>query len=1224
MKMGKNLKRALTVAAIAGTCALSSPSFAAWTPDAPTKLGANLVSTQATADDGMVAVGQDGKAYIMFEDDMDGTPSWKSSYPPATTDFVQVVNDQPASGAGAGDFYAVTSNGTLVKNDGVKAANTVWRNVKLSAANRALIAGKTIVGLAAPAAGQLVMLASDGTMIYSNDAGSTWTDISTALKAHAIATNGIKGIAYYDGTDVLVYGATNEAKTDANLLKIDVDAADPASNITASIAIDGCPTINAVSSGATYVYVAGNSGKIARCAVALSGTDTVLDVPGSPTTNFKAITYNEAETYGYVAGADGSLYRIENTTVTKRDISAYTEKDLNALTSFAKSDGTRRTFAAGNDGVSIYNDESYWSATAGTDAPTGPLAITAGDGDVFIFEAAQLLTSSAPGSTWKKGAEGGSAEAPTGTSVVYYKKDASNRFIFAAGDAGNTGKVSSYKYDGTTVTGLDVDAKTPGPDYVTKVGTSTIVMVESTAAKVPSTINMSTADFSGAVTATDGALVLDGTVECQGIAGTTNGFYALIGADATCPLTELKALGGKAGNALSLDFTADGTANDYSTPIGLTNNAALGGVTDIDISSTTDGELIIICQAGALKIVVAKDIAATDIETAGAFTVTDLGYPTGLTNAPVKAWGTKTDMYMTDGTDVYRYNNSVWTKYDSVTSAVAAMTATGVSGVAAYDTGKVVAIDPDAAAYSAGASFTAAFGDQFNVSSTINSAFNATKSDVYVAGADGLLYNATQKAGSSSFTWGDRYKDSFFGSKNIAKVAGAGSSLFVTYGTGNKEMAFKTLAETSWTEATVATAGGITLGTVNDIAPASATVVYAADGTNGLIKGSVSGSTITFTKQTKTASSDTTPASLDALSLLGTDTIYAVGGSSGSPATKLYKYSDPSGDVWTIKDITLPSVPSNGLADVVAIAADKIYAVGADGYAISYDGSKVTKLTAPTSYNLTSCWAYDGVLYAGDNNGQVHEYNIESKTWTSGTVQAGVTIKDVTGSSKGEFILAVGTSGTAERSSISSSGGGQTTTKTQPGTGEDADLVASATVETKTSSELTSSYKTPAMTVLGQVQSFTTKSGLTAGSVHNFKFNVTPSSDTRVGSVSLFKLLSASGGSNIKYVRKDAAPSSATDGAFWITDANGNVMATADTLKANTVYTVNLGIKDGGSYDTDGSADGVITDPTVLGTTSSSDSSSGCVFNPTQTFGLEWLLLMFAPLVGIIRSRFKK
>jgi len=81
-------------------------------------------------------------------------------------------------------------------------------------------------------------------------------------------------------------------------------------------------------------------------------------------------------------------------------------------------------------------------------------------------------------------------------------------------------------------------------------------------------------------------------------------------------------------------------------------------------------------------------------------------------------------------------------------------------------------------------------------------------------------------------------------------------------------------------------------------------------------------------------------------------------------------------------------------------------------------------------------------------------------------------------------------------------------------------------------------------------------------------------------------------------------------------------MQSGETLAANTVYSVNLGIKDGGEYDID-TADGVIEDPTVLGATSSS-SSSGCVFNPVQSFGLEWLMLMAAPFLAVIRNRFKK
>ncbi|MGE4557652.1 MAG: hypothetical protein AB7D07_12600 [Desulfovibrionaceae bacterium] len=106
------------------------------------------------------------------------------------------------------------------------------------------------------------------------------------------------------------------------------------------------------------------------------------------------------------------------------------------------------------------------------------------------------------------------------------------------------------------------------------------------------------------------------------------------------------------------------------------------------------------------------------------------------------------------------------------------------------------------------------------------------------------------------------------------------------------------------------------------------------------------------------------------------------------------------------------------------------------------------------------------------------------------------------------------------------------------------------------------------------------------------------------------------------------------DGAWWISagSAGGAAVDRASVLKQSETYYVNFVVKDQGSYDTDAykaAQAGSIVDPTILlsgtpTTSSSSSSSSGCVFNPAAGFGLEWLLLLLAPAIGIIRSRFKK
>ena len=101
-----------------------------------------------------------------------------------------------------------------------------------------------------------------------------------------------------------------------------------------------------------------------------------------------------------------------------------------------------------------------------------------------------------------------------------------------------------------------------------------------------------------------------------------------------------------------------------------------------------------------------------------------------------------------------------------------------------------------------------------------------------------------------------------------------------------------------------------------------------------------------------------------------------------------------------------------------------------------------------------------------------------------------------------------------------------------------------------------------------------------------------------------------------------ATPSA--DGSWWISTLTADgYLNDQSVLSPNDEYFVNWVVKDNGNYDSNATAEGIV-DPVVLGSVpSGSSSSSGCVFNPAAGFGLEWLLLMLAPMVAVVRSRFK-
>jgi hypothetical protein len=126
----------------------------------------------------------------------------------------------------------------------------------------------------------------------------------------------------------------------------------------------------------------------------------------------------------------------------------------------------------------------------------------------------------------------------------------------------------------------------------------------------------------------------------------------------------------------------------------------------------------------------------------------------------------------------------------------------------------------------------------------------------------------------------------------------------------------------------------------------------------------------------------------------------------------------------------------------------------------------------------------------------------------------------------------------------------------------------------------------------------------------------------KVSDLQLYKLRAHGTSADLLSYADSATPT--VDGSWWISRTNGNgYLGTTSVIEPGDEFWVNWVVKDNGSYDSNNTLAGSIIDPVVLGTGGSSSSSSGCVFNPAAGFGLEWLLLMLAPMVAIVRSRFK-
>ncbi len=119
----------------------------------------------------------------------------------------------------------------------------------------------------------------------------------------------------------------------------------------------------------------------------------------------------------------------------------------------------------------------------------------------------------------------------------------------------------------------------------------------------------------------------------------------------------------------------------------------------------------------------------------------------------------------------------------------------------------------------------------------------------------------------------------------------------------------------------------------------------------------------------------------------------------------------------------------------------------------------------------------------------------------------------------------------------------------------------------------------------------------------------------KAGDMTAVKLFGDKSAMNFDYSDKETA-----DGYFCLT-TNGACVAKDAELSGTTAYGVNIYIADNGDYDLDKDANKV-SDPFAIATTDDDD-DSGCVFNPAAGLTLEWLLLLIAPALMVIRRRFK-
>ncbi|WP_421903703.1 hypothetical protein [Maridesulfovibrio sp.] len=935
------------------------------------------------------------------------------------------------------------------------------------------------------------------------------------------------------------------------------------------------------------------------------------------TPNLLSIEYSTTENLGYISGAEGSLFSVEGDAVLFKSQSE-TSQDLNDV-NLVISGSLKRAFASGNNGASIYgSDAAKWTEISsaeglpGNGSPT-PRIILSHDSRFFMVDGSsrKLYISTSPDSTWFETSRSMSSSLnPIGSSraVVVEKTGGATYVAVVAGGMTSNNHVVIYKNGDTTNSPVAIDLGSSAVAYLATVnhgGEPYLYLAQSGSGdlKARQLAAGSESDFSAALNTPLGSGV-------QSLAASANGIYTISSGSKGTIYARVDDPNGSA--ALNVDPTVANQSwrtvvpvRDYLSGLGV-QAEALYSVTNGVVLVTSDGKLHLITDTPGANAVAAAPDNEIKIE--------PLNCPAaGITSASLvrDVSGSASDLVVIVG-DGAPIDPQVWRKtkgndWEQYGDLSVIDDARHVASIGA----KMVAIDSNQMACSTGTAFNTAIPNSaLPVGTKISSVYNATKKEVYVAGQDGLLYRGSVlNGGAKSILWNyERYKESFIGSNDLMKVTGAGNKVFAAWEGSSFNLAGKNLDENSWTLIARNEAGSFP-GVVKDVQALNETTVFFAGG-NSLVKGVIdaNANTILYTKQT----GEGKPDALTGLSVLDENNIFGINGNS------LYKFSSPSGDSWTVTGLGL--LDPQSLNDVVAISNEKVYVVGNNGYAASYDGSKTTNLPAITGNpNLTSCWAYEGFLYATDDAGKVHTYNAETEAWSTETVRDGVALADISGSSAGQYLIAVGADSTSAREEINASGGGSKNNYVNPNN-DDSAVVDSEVPVKRTPEVLAQNYGTPPdMAVVSDVQKFTTTGGVTSGSTHTFTFNFTPTSDYAYNEVVLYKL--KADGTNLTYNRVSSASANPSSGDFWITTSVGGAIGAGDTLTAGTTYSVYFALADGSQYDDD-SVDGKITDPAVLGT--SSGGSSGCVFNPTQTFGMEWLMLMFAPVAAFFRSRFKK
>ncbi len=1227
MKMSKKMKQAITVAAIAGTMALSGTAMAATGGWNTATLGSASVAMnemiQNNADIAVVA-GDDGNIYYAT---VGGATVATSPWSEASVPVSGNINAVASQGA---NFFAAGDNGVVLRGG---TTGQTWTKVAFP------VSDKNIIDLLVTGANTAVVLTADGKLYNSTNFGNadastvTWTarELTTTLASggEALTVASTAAGIVSEGAGYVVYGGAsalahvNAGFTSAyNITGLSDIAVLSTANPVVKI---GEFSIKGIEAAGANRLIYGSDGKMAyvkaltgnivspvnddRGYVQISGLSsdiTSLDYTNAIFANFTTATGEVYYMDGYDTNAEPIWMLAAD--VASDSLNTVITEDVPAATGMTR----YRGFAAGAKGLTVWGKGLEWDEStnaAVTDTSKYIVANGASSSPTIwavLKEAGATNLASVIRTTDPAG-----ALTPTGPDALI----GANAAMCDAGDGMvvvsdinlvTNGNAAILKPGGGSkaITQLITGASTASSKGVSYAG-------KNTAGKKIFINNTATYDVGVALIYDTVADTLDICEDSGGdqTASIINLHYAVN--------TNAESIGFTDGRFWAWDYTndvvyrsTDTRINQIDKIVDTTDTIELLAATSVlNLDGTIDTlEHAYTPGIGSTSVyVVASDGGAIgklyklgEADSAYASSGT---MPTAIATMPV-AWGAGDLLFGTDdalyyldvGADnIYKLVDGKFVLQGDFGTDVGDKT---IDAVDVYGSGLVAGYGENNFAYTNGLSWKE---DSLSLSSStnFNSVFNATDA-FYAAGDNSMLYKSTD---GTSWTAVTSIVETLGGTA-IDRIDGIGSVLYAYEDT--TDMMYK-YDGSAWERypSTSTTLNGIvdTVITAEDtgLALTSTAIVDFAD--LATVKKTLSGGTA------------------NAMAMISDGTYLIVGN-----AGKAWSY-----DGTDLTDVTSNVTNTRNLNAVFKLG-DTVYVAGDSGYLATYAGGVLTKVETKIASNLNNLWGYGINLFMTSADGTTYKY--DGKNFFEEQA-ASATLNDMTGSQKLGGLVAVGNTGRILFRELGDSG---LVASPLNSSNNFAYVAGSKTAQATTPNDLNATYGVDNSTLklLGSQLGFqaTITNGETATVGFSFKAADNASNTSEIGLIKLIKSAAAGEQKHYYFNATTDADKLQTQGYYWFSsttpESDGTYKAISGELTVGSDYYIWYNIKDNGLGDSNANL-GQITDPVIAttsgtggGTSVGSSSSSGCVFNPAAGFGLEWLMLMAAPMIAVVRNRFKK